>query len=414
MSDRPLSHWLPWAALCLLAAWPAAASAQRHAPRPSPEDARNRMVDEEVVGGGIKDPRVIQAMRITPRHEFVSRKWLDRAYLDMSLPIGEGQTISPPTFVAYMTEQLEPQADDRVLEIGTGSGYQAAVLSPLVKEVYSIEIVEKLGKQAQQALKRLKYANVFVKIGDGYLGWPEHAPFDKIIVTCSPEKVPQPLIDQLKEGGRMVIPVGERYQQVFHLLKKENGKLINEALRPTLFVPMTGKAEESRQVQPDALHPKLVNGGFEELTGASGEPAGWYFVRQMKVVTGGDAPEGRNYATFSNAEPGRGCRALQGFPIDGRKVHELELSCMVRGTDMASGLAPSQSPQLAVLFLDENRATVGQGAIGPWRGTFAWKRMTRSIKVPAHAREGIVEIGLLGGIGEVSYDDVQIRPMGAK
>ena len=240
-------------------------------------------------------------------------------------------------FVAYMTEQLEPQPSDRVLEIGTGSGYQAAVLSPLVKEVYSIEIVESLGKHAKQTLKRLKYTNVFVKIGDGYLGWPENAPFDKIIVTCSPEKVPQPLIDQLKEGGRMIIPVGERYQQVFHLLKKQNGELINEALRPTLFVPMTGKAEESRQVQPDPLHPKLINGGFEEVIGASGEPTGWYYVRQMKVVTAPDAPEGQNYVTFSNSEPGRGCRALQGFPIDGRKVHELELSCMVRGADIAPG-----------------------------------------------------------------------------
>jgi protein-L-isoaspartate(D-aspartate) O-methyltransferase len=249
-----------------------------------------------------------------------------------------------------------------------------------------------------------------LKIGDGYLGWPEHAPFDKIIVTCSPEKVPQPLIDQLKEGGRMIIPVGERYQQVFHLLKKQKGELINEALRPTLFVPMTGKAEEGRQVQPDPLHPKLINGGFEEVIGSSGEPAGWYFVRQMKVVTAADAPEGRNYATFSNSEPGRACRALQGFPIDGRKVHELELSCMVRGSDMAPGVARNQAGQLAVLFLDENRATVGQGALGPWRGTFAWKRVTGLVKVPARAREGIVEIGLLGGTGEVSYDDVQIHP----
>ena len=297
-------------------------------------------------------------------------KWIDRAYFDMSLPIGEHQTISPPMLVAYMTEQLEPQPDDRVLEIGTGSGYQAAVLSPLVKEVYSIEIVESLGKHAQQTLKRLKYTNVFVKIGDGYLGWPEHAPFDKIIVTCSPEKVPQPLIDQLKEGGRMIIPVGERYQQVFHLLKKQNGELINEALRPTLFVPMTGKAEESRQVQPDPLHPKLINGGFEEVIGASGEPTGWYYVRQMKVVTAADAPEGRNYVTFSNSEPGRGCRALQGFPIDGRKVHELELSCMVRGTDMAPGLAPDQAPQFAILFLDENRATVGQSGHRALAGNF--------------------------------------------
>jgi protein-L-isoaspartate(D-aspartate) O-methyltransferase len=410
MTVHLINRWLPWAALCVLAAWPMTASAQRRAPARSLEAARNRMVDEELVGAGIKDSRVIASMRTTPRHEFVARKWLDRAYLDMSLPIGEGQTISPPMFVAYMTEQLDPQPGDRVLEIGTGSGYQAAVLSPLVKEVYSIEIVESLGKHAEQTLKRLNYANVFVKIGDGYRGWPEHAPFDKIIVTCSPEKVPQPLIDQLKEGGRMVIPVGEHYQQVFHLLKKEEGKLINEALRPTLFVPMTGKAEEVRQVQSDPLHPKLVNGGFEEVIGTAHEPTGWYYIRQMKVVTASDAPEGGNYVTFSNSEPGRACRALQGFAVDGRQVHEFGVSCMVR----APGMARNEAAQLVVLFLDENRATVGQVALGPWRGIPDWKRVTGVVKVPPHAREGIVEIGLLGGIGEVSYDDVQIRPAKAK
>ncbi len=410
MRVRPVDRWLLWAGLCVLTAWAATASAQKHASPQSLEQARNRMVDEEVVGAGIKDPRVVQSMRVTPRHEFVLSKWIDRAYFDMSLPIGERQTISPPMLVAYMTEQLQPQPNDRVLEIGTGSGYQAAVLSPLVKEVYSIEIIESLGKRAKQTLTRLKYTNVFVKIGDGYLGWPEKAPFDKIIVTCSPEKVPQPLIGQLKEGGRMIIPVGERYQQVFHLLEKQNGELINEALRPTLFVPMTGKAEESRQVQPDPLHPKLINSGFEEVAGASGEPAGWYYIRQMKVITAADAPEGRHYVTFSNSDPGRGCRALQGFPIDGRKVHELELSCMVRGEGISPGPAPEQAPQFAILFLDENRATVGHVAIGPWRGTFEWKRMTGRVKVPPHAREGIVNIGLLGGIGEVSYDDVRIRP----
>jgi protein-L-isoaspartate(D-aspartate) O-methyltransferase len=405
---------LPWAAVCLLLIWPAVATAQRRASSSSLEEARNRMVDEEVVGAGIKDARVIHSMRVTPRHEFVLSKWVNRAYFDMSLPIGEHQTISPPMLVAYMTEQLEPQPGDRVLEIGTGSGYQAAVLSPLVKEVYSIEIIESLGKRAKQTLGKLKYTNVFLKIGDGYLGWPEKAPFDKIIVTCSPEKVPQPLVDQLKEGGRMVIPVGERYQQVLHLLKKENGELTNEALRPTLFVPMTGKAEESREVQPDPLHPKLLNGGFEELTGSDNLPAVWYYARQMKVVTGSDAPEGKNFVTFSNSEPGRGCRALQGFAIDGRKIHELDLSCMVRGSDIVPGPSPEQAPQFAVLFLDESRATVGHAAIGPWRGTFDWRREKGRIAVPPHAREGIVNIGLLGATGEISFDDVQIRPHGVK
>ena len=416
MFARPTDRWLLLSTLCVFAAWPSAAAAQRHAPRSSPEQARNRMVEEDVIGAGIKDPRVIQSMRDTPRHEFVLSKYIDRAYADGSLPIGEHQTISPPGFVAYMTEQLEPQPTDRVLEIGTGSGYQAAVLSPLVKEVYTIEIVESLGKHAKLTLKRLKYANVFAKIGDGYQGWPEHAPYDKIIVTCSPEKVPQPLIDQLKEGGRMIIPVGERYQQALHLLKKENGQLINEALRPTLFVPMTGKAEENRQVQPDPLHPQLTNTGFEEILGAGEEPAGWYYVRQMKLVTGAaDAPEGHNYATFSNSEPGRACRAIQGFPVDGRVVHELEVSCMVRGADIAPGATPDQSPRVSIAFIDENRAPVGLPlSLGPWQGTFPWQRKSGRIKVPARAREGVLYIGLLGATGEVSYDDVQIHAAGAK
>ena len=309
-----------------------------------------------------------------------------------------------------MTEQLDPQPNDSVLEIGTGSGYQAAVLSPLVKEVYSIEIVESLGKRAERTLLRLSYKNVFTKIGDGYLGWPENAPFDKIIVTCSPEKVPQPLVDQLCEGGRMVIPVGAPYQQVLHLLKKQDGKLINEALRPTLFVPMTGQAEDNRQVKADPLDPKLVNTGFEEIIGSSREPTGWYYIRQMELITGDSAPGGRHYVTFTNAHPGRGCRALQGFAIDGRQVHELELSCMVRGRDIAVGASPDQLPQYAIIFLDDSRAPIGQPVqIGPWRGTFNWQRKTGRIKVPVQAHEGIVNIGLLGATGEVSYDEVQIN-----
>ena len=158
------------------------------------------MVETAVRQAGVTDQRVLASMLATRRHEFVPRNVFNRAYLDAGVPIGSAQTISSPFIVAYMTQTLDPQPTDHVLEIGTGSGYQAAILSPLVEKVYSIEIVEALGKRAAKVLKKLKYKNVFTKIGDGYKGWAEHAPFDKIIVTCSPEDVPQPLVDQLKEG----------------------------------------------------------------------------------------------------------------------------------------------------------------------------------------------------------------------
>jgi len=205
---------------------------------------REELVRNRVAAAGVKNPEVLEAIRNTPRHEFVPASQRARAYLDMALPIGESQTISSPFIVALMTEALDPQPTDKVLEIGTGSGYQAAVLSPLVDHVYSIEIVEELGQRAEAVLSRLGYENVSVKIGDGFLGWPNAAPFDKIIVTCSPESVPVPLIDQLREGGRMVIPVGERFQQTLYRMTKQNGKLVREPLRPTLFVPMTGESQE--------------------------------------------------------------------------------------------------------------------------------------------------------------------------
>ncbi len=374
------------------------------------EEARNRMVNEEVIGAGVTDPRVIESMRKTPRHLFVSYDQIPLAYYDMSLPIGAHQTISPPVIVAYMTQELEPQPSDKVLEIGTGSGYQAAILSPLVKDVYTIEIVESLGRHATQTLRQLKYKNVHTKIGDGYLGWPDKAPFDKIIVTCSPEKVPQALVDQLKDGGRMLIPVGERYQQVLYLFKKQDGKLIKEALKPTLFVPMTGEAEASRQIKPDPLHPHLVNGGFEELTGTSGEPTGWYYIRQMKVVTAADAPQGKRYVTFSNSTPGRGCRALQGFAIDGRKVREIQVTCMAKGSNITRTFQPGLEAEVLIVFYDVNRAIVGSTFIDPdsMRGTFDWTRKSQKLKVPGAAREAIVNLGLIGVTGELSLDDIQL------
>ena len=209
---------------------------------PSEQDfavARQHMVEDQIKGRGVTDSRVTEVMSSVPRHEFVPENYRARAYQDHPLPIGYGQTISQPYIVAFMTEQLHPQPTDRVLEVGTGSGYQAAVLSKLVAEVYTIEILKPLAQRAEVDLRRLNYSNVKVKAGDGYKGWPEHAPFDAIIVTAAPDHVPQPLIDQLKEGGRMIIPVGGREMQQLYLLEKHVGKLTQRAVLPVNFVPLT-------------------------------------------------------------------------------------------------------------------------------------------------------------------------------
>ncbi|MFC1869566.1 protein-L-isoaspartate(D-aspartate) O-methyltransferase [Thermodesulfobacteriota bacterium] len=200
---------------------------------------RDHMVKEQIIARGIKDPRVIKAMKKVPRHRFVPAKNRVLSYGDYPLPIGKGQTISQPYIVAFMTEALELSAEDRVLEIGTGSGYQAAILAELVKEVYTIEIVPELGRRAQKTLEELKYVNIRVKIGDGYKGWPDMAPFDAVIVTCAPEQIPRALVDQLKEGGQMIIPVGMR-RTVQKLVKvtKKDGKIETQAVMNVRFVPM--------------------------------------------------------------------------------------------------------------------------------------------------------------------------------
>jgi protein-L-isoaspartate(D-aspartate) O-methyltransferase len=213
-------------------------------PDPAYTRLRERMVQRQLAGRDIRDERVLAAMTKVPRHEFVPAYLRDQAYDDRPLPIGHEQTISQPYIVAFMTEQLKLRATDRVLEIGTGSGYQAAVLAELVAEVYSIEIVEPLAREAQATLDRLGYRNIRLRIGDGYQGWAEQAPFDAIIVTCAPERVPQPLIDQLRDGGRMIIPVGEVYNQELILLERTGGTLERRAVLPVRFVPMTGKAQD--------------------------------------------------------------------------------------------------------------------------------------------------------------------------
>jgi len=404
--QRRFRRWILLGCLSAFAAGVRPAWAQGRA---ALDEARQRMVTEEIVAAGVKNKQVIEAMRSTPRHEFVPLAQRKYAYFDMALPIGESQTISPPFVVASMTEAIDPQPNDTVLEIGTGSGYQAAVLSGLVREVYTIEIVPSLGRNAARTLKRLHYDNVHVKVGDGFQGWPEHAPFDKIIVTCSPESVPPALVAQLKEGGRMVIPVGERYQQTLYLMKKTEGKVAAEALQPTLFVPMTGKAEEGRQVQPDPAHPALVNGDFEKTVGDPPQPVGWHYQRQLRLVSGGESPEGKNFVTFTNAEPGRGSQALQGLAVDGRKVPRLEVSLQVRGQNIRPGQSAQDLAALVITFYDENRATIGQGGVGPWRDSFPWQKETRQIDVPPRAREAVVRIGLLGAVGEISFDAIELR-----
>jgi protein-L-isoaspartate(D-aspartate) O-methyltransferase len=211
------------------------------------DSARRAMVASQLMaeGRGITNSRVLSAMGKVPRHEFVPANLRSLAYEDGPLPIGHGQTISQPYVVAFMTEQLDPKQSDKVLEIGTGSGYQAAVLSELVSHVYTIEIIEALARRAGSDLKRLGYTNVSVRAGDGYKGWPAAAPFDSIIVTCAPEKVPQPLVDQLKDDGRMIIPIdGSGGGQQLVLLHKHNGKLEQREILPVRFVPMTGEARK--------------------------------------------------------------------------------------------------------------------------------------------------------------------------
>ncbi len=226
-------------ALCVLIAPLPACAQQDYAAQ------REAMVDGLLEAGIITDQRVAGAMKAVQRHLFVPTGQQAAAYEDHPLPIGEGQTISAPSIVGMMTEALKPKATDRVLEIGTGSGYQAAVLAKLVRHVYTIEIIETLAVSARERLQQLGYKNVTVKHGDGYLGWEEHAPYDSVIVTCAPDEVPQPLIDQLKEGGLMVIPVNEEgWAQKLYLMEKKGGEMEQTELADVIFVPMVHGGEE--------------------------------------------------------------------------------------------------------------------------------------------------------------------------
>lgn len=207
---------------------------------------RAEMVARQIAGRDVRDPRVLAAMRKVPRHRFVPAAWVAEAYEDHPVPIGEGQTISQPYIVALMTELLSLRGGERVLEVGTGSGYQAAVLAELAGEVYSIEILEPLARRAAATLLELGYARVHVRTGDGYQGWPEAAPFDAIVVTAAPDHIPQPLLDQLTVGGRLVIPVGSFSQELLVCTKTAAG-VERRSVIPVRFVPMTGEGVERKE-----------------------------------------------------------------------------------------------------------------------------------------------------------------------
>jgi protein-L-isoaspartate(D-aspartate) O-methyltransferase len=213
--------------------------------RDSEDERRARMVETQIVARGVRDARVLAAMRQVPRHLFVEAKDRAQAYEDHPLPIAGNQTISQPYIVALMTELADLTPNERVLEIGTGSGYQSAVLSRLAGDVYSVEIVPELARASAERLRQLGYRNVTVREGDGYRGWPEHAPFDAILVTAAPDRIPQPLLDQLAPGGRMVIPVGSFFQELKVLTKDKNGKITEKDILPVRFVPMTGEIEKT-------------------------------------------------------------------------------------------------------------------------------------------------------------------------
>lgn len=229
--------------LCLLSLMPSIVIADVISDNPMFKAAREKLVEKHIAGQGIADPKVLAAIRSVPRHCFVPKRLAARAYADTALPIGSSQTISQPYVVALMTESLKLNDNQRVLEIGTGSGYQAAILAKIVKEVYSIEIKEKLHRESSRLLKDLGFANIKTRHGDGYFGWPEAAPFDAIMITAAINHIPPPLLNQLTEGGRLILPLGNPFSyQNLTLVTKTGGNFTTKQITGVLFVPMTGHA----------------------------------------------------------------------------------------------------------------------------------------------------------------------------
>jgi protein-L-isoaspartate(D-aspartate) O-methyltransferase len=245
---------------------------------------------------------------------------------------------------------------------------------------------------------------VQVRTGDGYLGWKEAAPFDGIIVACSPERVPPPLIDQLREGGRIVIPLGAGYEQMIYVLTKTNGMMLRESVASTVFVPMSGRAEREREKPRSPTAPTLNNPSFESVLGGSLRPTGWYHQRQIRAMPAGGVPDGGRFALFENRSPGRTAETSQAIGLDGRRCRGLVISGWVKGDGIARGPGERERASIVLAFYNARREMIGAVATGDWEGTFGWRGFEETVEVPTAAREAVLRIGLCGATGSLSVD----------
>lgn len=372
-------------------------------------NARRRMVAEEIQPHGIQDARLLDAMREVPREQFLPLNKRSVAYLNIAITFGEGHVMLPPLVTAHMIEQLEPKYSDKVLVVGTGTGYSSALLSRITNKVYTVEIDRATAATAEETFKRVKYDNISLKVGDGFEGWKEHAPFQKIIVECSPENVPQPLLEQLDEGGLLLIPIGVDFDQTMHLYKKVNGELSSISAWPTLLVPMKGRAEELKSSSDQPRVPAINNGGFEELLeGTKDVPVGWSYLRQGRVIEDNLSPEGKRCLQFTNETPGNAAMALQAFPVDGKTTSEITLSFRVMGKEIRPGQTRQQLPRVEVTFFDEKRRPVGGDWVGGWYMNFDWVKKDRRFTVPRLAKFAIVQLTMEGATGEIRFDDIRL------
>lgn len=387
--------------------------------RPLIPEAR-KMVEREILPQHEwEDPIVLSAIMRTARDRFVPASYKKTAFRDLAVPLGRSRYQQAPSLLAYMTEELDVRPDEKVLHIGTGSGYYTAVLSLLAKEVYTVELDETLGNRASQTFEKLAYTNIYTKIADGYDGWEEHAPFDRIVFTCSPETVPEPLVKQLREGGVMIVPLGEPFRQVLYRCKKKGEELQKEFLLPYPFELMEGEAQSRRQTKPDPERPELSNGHFERFH-ENGEPYGWFSMTNAIVREVPDAPEGRHFLklevnSFSSDEA-RFARAEQSFALEGKNVSRLHLEAFLRGDRLETLSARNvrASASMILLCYDESDRLLQRYDLAPVSGSFDWKAFQCEISVPKKTKKATLILTLSDRTGTLEFDALSVRKAGKK